>query len=101
MLYMWRKGWELNSPPSNAEKGMSLLATFFSICFGLKLLGVVDLALNQSSQTLETNIQIQLGTICGGLFPKMYWGQICNLDVSFFGTSEGYEFVHMEAMESR
>ncbi len=33
-------------------------------------LRVVDLALNQS-QTLETNTYT-LGTICGGLFPKMY-----------------------------
>ena len=41
---------------------------------------VVDLALNQS-QTVVSPIFRSIGTICGGLFPKMYRGQICNLDI--------------------
>ena len=29
---------------------------------------------------LETPVFRSIGTICGGLFPKMYRGQICNLE---------------------
>ena len=36
--------------------------------------GLVDLALNQSRQTLESPIFRSLGTSCGGLFPKPVWG---------------------------
>ena len=38
----------------------------------------VDLALNQAAKPWKlTNIR-SIGTICGGLFPKMYGGQISN-----------------------
>ena len=51
--------------------------------FRCKLLvsGRVDLALNQSRQTLVSPIlrSGRLYTICGRLFPKMYTGHICNL----------------------
>ncbi len=41
---------------------------------------VVDLALNQAAKPWKP-IFGSVGTICGGLFPKMYGGQICNLGV--------------------
>ena len=34
-----------------------------------------------SRQTLVSPIFRSIGTICGGLFPKMFWGQICNLEI--------------------
>ena len=43
---------------------------------------VADLALNQN-QTRENQFR-SIGTICGGLFPKMYRGQICNLEIRGF-----------------
>lgn len=36
--------------------------------------GVVDLALDQGAKPLENNIEIRLGTLCSGLFPKMFFG---------------------------
>ena len=49
--------------------------------FQVQTLERVDLALNQSRQTLVSPIlrSGRLYTICGRLFPKMYTGHICNL----------------------
>ena len=44
--------------------------------FSPYLLRVVDLALNQAAKPWVSPIFISIGTICGGLFPKMYRGQI-------------------------
>jgi len=45
---------------------------------------VVNLALKHSRQTLVPPMFESIGTICGGLFPKMYRGHICNLELFFF-----------------
>ena len=80
---------------SRARKKISCLSPQ-CVCFPLNhdcwRNRVVDLALNQAAKPWwNTTIEIRLGTICGGLFPKMYRGQICNLakwreavEVSFF-----------------
>ena len=64
---------------------------------------VVDLALNQAAKPwfhLYSAFR-SIGTICGGLFPKMNTGQICNLEIyedilSYLQVRNSFSLMDME-----